>query len=450
METTLDKKRFYSNRDLLKLFLPLTIEQGLEYTVGMAASMMIAQAGESAVSGVSLVDFVMALIISIFAALATGGSVIVGQYLGRKESDNARKAANQLVKSALALSIIITALLYLCKPLILNNLFGSISKEVEYAANEYFMVVEISVPFLALYNAGAAIFRTTGNAKLPMKIMLIMNVLNVAGNALLVSGLHMGVLGVAIPTLFSRVGAALIILYFAYKKDFELKISNFITTRFDFPMLRRILSIGAPFGFENGMFYLGRLVVLSIVSVFGTASIAANSVSGTIVMFEVLPGMAMNLGLSVIISRCVGASDYEQAKYYKKKVRRIMHICFVVSSALVLSCMPLILKVYHLSSEANTMTWTIVIAHAVMMILIWPSGYMLPIVFRGAGDAKFPMVVSIVSMVLCRIALSYVFALGLNMGMLGTWVAMFVDWIVKSIIYEWHDKNEAWTKFKAI
>lgn len=450
METTLEKKRFFTNGDLFSLFLPLTIEQGLEYTVGMAASMMVAQVGESAVSGVSLVDFVMALIISIFAALATGGSVIAGQYLGRKERDNARKAANQMVKAALVLAIIITVLLYLCKPLILHNLFGSISKEVEFAANQYFMVVAISVPFLALYNAGAAIFRTMGNAKLPMKIMLIMNVLNVAGNALLVTGFHMGVLGVAIPTLVSRAGAALIILFLAHKKGFELRIMNFLTEQFDLSMLKRILNIGAPFGFENGMFYLGRLVVLSIVSIFGTASIAANSVSGTIVMFEVLPGMAMNLGLSVIISRCVGAGDYEQAKYYKKKVRLIMHISFVVTSVIVLACMPLILKVYNLSVEANTMTWTIVIAHAVMMILIWPSGYMLPIVFRGAGDAKFPMVVSIVSMIFCRIALSYVFALKFHMGMLGTWAAMFVDWIVKAVIYEWHYKKDAWTKFKVI
>ena len=183
---------------------------------------------------------------------------------------------------------------------------------------------------------------------------------------------------------------------------------------------------------------------------FGTAAIAANSVAGTIVMFEVLPGMAMNLGLSVIISRCVGAGDFEQAKYYKRKVRIIMHIGFVVSSAIVLLLMPLIMNVYNLSTEATTMTWTIVIAHAVLMILIWPSGYMLPIVFRGAGDAKFPMIVSILSMVFCRIVLSYVFAIGFHMGMFGTWVAMFVDWVVKTIIYEWHYKKDKWTKFQAI
>lgn len=450
MKTTLEIKRFFSNRDLLTLFLPLIIEQGLEYTVGMAASMMVAQVGESAVSGVSLVDFVMALIISIFAALATGGSVIASQYLGRNDKTSARRAANQLVKCSLALSAIITVLLYLFKPLILNHLFGSITKEVAVAADQYFVIVAISVPFLALYNTGAAIFRTMGNAKLPMQIMLIMNILNVAGNALLVTGFHMGVEGVAIPTLVSRMGAALIILFLAHNKQFELRITNFLTERFDRAMMKRILNIGVPFGFENGMFYLGRLIVLSVVAMFGTASIAANSVAGTIVMFEVLPGMAMNLGLSVIISRCVGAGDFEQAKYYKKKVRMIMHIGFIICSAIVLALMPLIMHVYHLSAEAASMTWTIVISHAVMMILIWPSGYMLPIVFRGAGDAKFPMMINIASMIFCRIALAYVIAVGLHIGMLGTWVAMFIDWIVKSIIYEWHYKKDKWTKFQAI
>jgi len=450
MEQTAIKKKFFSNHDLFSLFLPLIIEQGLEYTVGMAASMMVAQVGESAVSGVSLVDFVMALIISIFAALATGGSVIAGQYLGRKDKANATKAANQLVKGALLLSIIITVLLYLFKPLILNNLFGAISPEVADAANHYFTIVAISVPFLALYNSGAAIFRTMGNAKLPMQIMLVMNVLNVVGNALLVKGFHMGVDGVAIPTLISRMGAAILVLFFAHRKNCELRLTNFIAEKTDLAMVKRILNIGAPFGFENGMFYLGRLVVLSVVSLFGTASIAANSVAGTIVMFEALPGMAMNLGLSVIISRCIGAGDLEQAKYYKRKVRIIIHIGFVISSTIVLLLMPAIMNIYNLSAEATALTWKIVIVHAILMTLIWPSGYMLPIVFRCAGDARFPMAVSILSMIFCRIVLSYVFAIGLNMGMFGTWLAMFVDWIVKSVIYEWHYKSDKWTLFDAI
>lgn len=441
------KSYFYSNRGLFRLFLPIMVEQGLEYTVGLAASVMVARVGEAAVSGVSLVDFVMALIISIFAALATGGSVIAGQYFGRKEPEHAKAASSQLLKGAFLFSILLTLLLMLVKPFILGTLFGEISPEVKQSAQVYFQYVVLSVPFLALYNCGAAVFRTMGNSRLPMQIMLIMNILNVAGNAILVNVFHMGVAGVAIPTLIARAGAAVIILYMAGKSDMKLSFMGALKTRFDRGLLGKILRIGAPFGFENGMFYLGRIIVLSVVALSGTAAIAANSVGGTIVMFEVLPGMAMNLGLSVVISRCVGAGDYTQADFYKKKVRKMMHGSFVVSTALVIALMPFIMQAYSLSSDAVSMTWFIVVVHGIMMILIWPSGYMLPVVFRGAGDAAVPMIVSIVSMIVFRIALSWVFAVQLHMGMEGTWYAMFVDWIVKSVIFEIYYKKGRWKRF---
>ncbi len=442
--------RFFNNKALFYLFLPLIIEQGLEYLVGLADSMMVAQVGEAAVSGVSLIDFIMMLIISVFAALATGGSVIASQYIGRKDTDNAKLAANQLVKGALIFSLVITAILYVIKPWILSTLFGSISPAVASAANTYFLVVALSIPFLALYNAGAAVFRTVGNAHLPMKIMLVMNIINVVGNAMLVLVFHMGVIGIAIPTLISRIGAAVTVLWFAHKESCELRLVKVFSTRIQRDMMMRILSIGAPFGFESGMFFLGRLIVLSVVALFGTASIAANSVAGSIIMFQVLPGMAINIGLSVIISRCVGAGDYEQANYYKRKIRLIIHTAFAVTSAVVIALMPLLMRIYNLSDEATTMTWTIVIMHGILMTLIWPSGYMLPVVFRGAGEAKFPMITSMLSMLIFRIALSYIFAVHLNMGMIGTWIAMFVDWTVKALLYEWYDRTGRWTNVEAI
>ncbi len=430
-----NKNRMFTNHDLWILFFPLIIEQGLEYVVGLADSMMVAQVGEAAVSGVSLVDFVMALLISLFAALATGGAVVAGQYLGAKKEGEAKASVDQLMKFAFWSSIAIMMLIYVMRPVILDHLFGAIEPEVREAANRYFMIVVLSVPFIALYNSGAAIFRTMGNSKLPMQIMLIMNLLNIAGNALLVMGFHMGVAGVAIPTLVSRVGSAVIVLLMARRKETLLRVSNFVTVKFDRRMTKQILQIGLPFAFENGMFYLGRLIVLSVVALFGTAAIAANSVSGTLVMFEVLPGTAINLGLSVVIARCVGAGDMEQTRYYTKKIFKIIYIGFAISSVTVLALMPLIMRIYALSPEATALTWKIVIAHAVLMTLIWPLGYSYPVVFRAAGDAKFPMVVSMLSMILCRIALSYVFAIGFGMGMLGTWAAMFVDWIAKSVVY---------------
>ena len=442
------KEKLYSNKNLLYLFIPLVIEQGLEYLVGFADSLMVAKVGEAAVSGVSLVDFVMALLISIFTALATGGGAITVQYLGSKKDNEANQSALQMMKVTFYLSIVITLIIFVFKNSILHLLFGSISSDVYHHAMTYLNVVVLSIPFLAIYNGGAAIFRTMNNSKLPMQIMLAMNIVNVIGNALCVFILKMGVEGIAIPTLVSRVGAALLILYFSKKTTIHL--SQLMNIKINRNMIEKILNIGIPFGIENSMFYLGRLIVLSIVSLFGTASIAANSVGGTLVMFQVLPGTAINLGLTSIISRCIGANDYDQAKYYTKKINRWMHISFIISTVIILLLMPLIMSFYNLSSRATSYVWQIIILHGIMMTLIWPYGYMLPIIFRSSGDAKFPMIVSIISMVICRILFSYILAVIFNMGMMGTWYAMFLDWIVKAIIYTYHYIKGKWMNYQVV
>jgi putative MATE family efflux protein len=260
---------------------------------------MVAHVRESAVSGVSLVDFVMALLISLFAALSTGDAVIAGQYMGRNQMEKSREAVDQLVWFVGAISVIIMVIIYLAKPIILNDMFGKITAEVRRDANTYLMITAISIPFLALYNAGAAVFRTMGNSKLPMKVMLAMNIAHAVGNAMLIYGFHFGVEGVAIPTLISRIAAAVIVITLAFNKNRPIYLKKSLKHKFNWLMIKKILGIGVPYGLENGLFYLGRIVVLSLVATFGTAAIAANAVSGTIVMFEALPGMAIGLGLTM-------------------------------------------------------------------------------------------------------------------------------------------------------
>lgn len=449
-QKSLIKNKLFLNQDLFKLFLPVIIEQFLEYLVGLADSIMVAHVGEAAVSGVSLVDFVMALLISLFAALSTGGAVVAGQYMGRKQAEESREAANQLVWFSGAVSILIMVVVYLAKPLILNGLFGQITDEVRRAADTYLMITALSIPFLALYNAGAAIFRTMGNSKLPMKIMLYMNLAHAMGNAILIYGFHFGVEGVAIPTLLARIAAAVVVLAMALNPKQALSIRKSLKHKFNWKMINKILAIGIPYGLENGLFFLGRIVVLSLVAMFGTAAIAANAVSGTIVMFEVLPGMAVGLGLTVVIARCVGAKDYEQAKYYTRKVIGILYAAQVASCAVVLVLLPYILHMYGLSEEATFLTTKIVWWHAGFEVLIWPLAYTLPVTFRAAGDARFPMIVGTLTMIFCRIALAYLFSIYFDMGMLGTWVAMFIDWIVKSIIFVYRYISGSWMEFRAI
>ena len=440
----------YSNRALMALFIPLLIEYGLEFFVGLADSIMVASLGEAAISGVSLVDFLVQLLIFSFSALATGGAVVAGQYLGDNQIERAQDSATQLVWFSTILSTVLMILVIILRQFLIGTLFGHIEADVWHNAELYLYIVALSIPFLAIYNVGAAIFRTTNNARLPMRILLICDVLNVIGNAICIYYLGWDVRGVAIPTVISRALAAVLIMHFAVDKDYKLRIKRTLKHKFDFYILRKVLQVGIPYGIENGLFQLGRVLVLSIVSTFGTMAIAANSVGYAIGIFSVLPGFAINLGLTAVISRCVGANDYEQARYYNKKCLIIVVISHIVINLIIFAGLPLILGIYNLSAQTAQMATEMIIWHGIFAIIIWPLSFTLPATFRGAGDSKSVMYISLAVMFACRIGLSYVIAEWMGIGVFGTWIAMFIDWYVRAGIYIYRYFSNKWTEYRVV
>lgn len=440
----------YSNRALLALFIPLLIEYSLEFFVGFADSVMVASLGEAAISGVSLVDFLVQLLIFSFSALATGGAVVAGQYLGDQNIDKARNSATQLVWFSTILSIVLMIAVIFLKPFLIGILFGQIEADVWANADVYLYFMALSIPFLAIYNAGAAIFRTTNNAVTPMNILLVCDILNVAGNAICIYLLGWDVRGVAIPTVIARVLAAVLILHFLSDDNYKLHIKKTLKHKFDFDLLGKVMKIGIPYGIENGLFQLGRVLVLSLVSTFGTMAIAANSVGYAIGIFSVLPGFAINLGLTAVISNCVGANDYEQARYYNKKCLVMVVISHIVINLLIFLVLPLILGIYNLSPQTEAMAAEMVIWHGIFAVIIWPISFTLPATFRGAGDSKSVMYISLAVMFICRIALSYVIADWMGIGVFGTWIAMFIDWYVRAGIYVYRYFSNKWTEYRVI
>lgn len=440
-----DRRHYlFSNRELANLIGPLVIEQLLAVFVGMADSIMVANVGEAAVSGVSLVDNIMILIINIFAALATGGAVVAGQYIGRKDEKSACKAATQLVWFVSLSAVAIMILVYFGKDIILNQVFGHITAEVKGHADIYLLIVTASIPFIALYNGGAAIFRAMGNSQVSMRVSLLMNAINVTGNAILVFGLRIGTAGVAIPTLISRMVAAIVITVLLCNQTRILHIERTLKFRFDGRMIRKILAIGVPNGLENSMFQLGKILVLSLVSTFGTYAIAANAVSNAIALFQILPGMAISLAITTVISQCVGANDYEQVHYYLKKLLAIIYVAMVGTVALIFLALPLILKAYNLSDQTAAAATNIIHFHGISAMIIWPLSFALPAAYRAAGDAKACMYTSIVSMWIFRIGFSYMVGKYMGLGVFGVWVAMVIDWVVRAICFIIRYFNGKW------
>ncbi|MDE5577056.1 MAG: MATE family efflux transporter, partial [Oscillospiraceae bacterium] len=311
-------EKIFSKKDLAKLIFPLMIELALTLLVGMIDSVMVSSAGEEAVSGVALIDTVFQLLIYIFAAFGTGGAVVAGQYLGAGKQHEARETSGQLVWFSGLISLGITVLIYLLRQLLLKVVFGAITQEVYDCANAYLIISALSIPALSVYESGAAVFRTMGNSKITMYLSAMMNFINICGNAFLIYSLKLGTAGAAIATVISRYAAAIVIICLLLQKKRTLYLEKTLHYKPNGALIKKILSIGVPNGVENGLFQAGKIILVSLVTSFGTSAITANTVCQTIASIQVIPGSAMQLAATTVIARCIGAGDTTQAKYYNR------------------------------------------------------------------------------------------------------------------------------------
>ena len=446
----------FTNKELKKLIVPLIIEQLLGISVGMFDTMMISSLGDSAVSGVSLVDMLNVLMINIFAALATGGAVICAHEIGRLKAERertgevsndypeARFHAVQLLWVLLFASILIAGLAIFFRVGLLRLCFGKIDADVMDFALTYFIISAISYPAIAIYNGLAALFRTMGNSNVTMVASLILNVLNIIGNAILIYGFNMGVAGAAWSSTFSRLFGMVMLLVLIRRKSgaIYIRFSEFCLPKL--APIKRILKIGIPGSLENSVFQLGRILVISMIAGFGTVQVAANAVANNLDSFGVIPGQALGLATITVVGQAIGAGNFEEARKYEQKLLKISFISMAILNILILTTLPLTLKLYSISPEALKLASTLIILHDGFAIIFWPPSFVLPNALRAAQDVKFTMFISIFSMIVFRIFFTWVIGVKLGFGIIGVWIAMIFDWIFRGISFITRIRTGRW------
>ena len=438
----------FTNQDLKRLILPLIVEQALALSVGMVDTMMIASLGEAAMSGVSLVDMINALIINVFAALATGGAVVVSQFIGARKPEMARASTVQLIFVSFVVSLLVMGVCLWLKVPIIRLFFGSITDDVMQSCKTYFFVTSLSFPFLAVYNSCAAIFRSVGRSSVTMYASLMSNILNIIGNTIFIYIIPFGVAGGAGATVFARFAAMLLLLVLLTKPQNGIYIDLKIKFRIDWKVVRKILHIGIPSGIENSLFSLGRVLAVSIISAFGTVQIAANAVANNVDSLGCIGGNAMCLAMITVAGQCVGAGDLAQTRYYIKKLMKISYALQIFWDLAIFAILPFILGFYNLSPETYRLSVILIVIHNGLAMLMWPMGFVFPNALRAANDVRFTMAASVFSMFAFRISLSYVLGYMLQMGAIGVWIAMIVDWIFRIISFVVRYKSGKWLKYK--
>lgn len=442
-------KRF-GNSELKALIIPILIEQFLALLVGIADTLMVSYAGETAVSGVSLVNQLNNVFIMVFTALASGGAIIASQYVGKGDRESGVRSASQLLMITTLISLAAVILVIGFGSGIFGLLFGRVEEEVHEAGMLYLFLSALSYPFLALYNACGGLFRSMSKTKALMNVSIAMNAINVVGNAIGIFVLHAGVAGVAIPSLIARAFAAVVMMYLALQKRNPLYVSWKDVFCWDTAMLKRIFGIAIPNSIENGLFQISKVALSSIVALFGTVQIAANGVAQSFWSMSALFAIAMGPAFITVIGQYMGASDVEGAEYYMKKLLRLTYLGGAAWNLVSLICVPFLLKLYSLSDEGVRLVFWLCVIHNGFNAVMCPVAFALSSGLRAAGDIPFNMYAAIFSTVVCRVLLSLLFGLVLNMGVIGIALAMAGDWTIKAGLTWWRYRSGRWKNFKVI
>lgn len=428
-------KLLFSGRALKALLIPLILEQFLGQLMGVADMMMVSRVGSSSISAVSNVDQLNILVIQVFSALATGAVIICSQYLGRDDRQNANRTAGQVVLTVLTLSMLLTIVCLVFAGPLLNLLFGSVEKEVMEYSVIYFYITAASFPFLALFCAGAAFFRAEGNAKFPMKISIIGNCINIAGNAVLIFVFDLGVKGAAISTLFSRVFCMAVVFYYLRKPRQIIVIRDVLRLKPDFSKIKFILAVGIPAGIENGMFQFGKLAIQSSVATLSTDQMAAQAMA---IMLEGLTGMVgigIGIGMMTVVGQAIGAGRFNEARYYIVKLTSYAFWGVLISSIVIYAATPLIIRLGDMNEISGRICMEMMLAITIVKPFIWAVAFVPAYGIRAAGDVSFSMISSTIIMWTLRVALCIYLIRVSGFGPIAVWIAMFVDWTARALVF---------------
>lgn len=451
MGTTMEQqKELFSNKELKAMIVPLFLEQLLVMLVGMADTLVVSYAGEAAVSGVSLVNQFNTIFIYLFTALASGGAVVISQYIGRNENDSAGKSAGQLLLFSALFSVLIAVIVLVGNKGMLRLLFGRVEDSVMQACITYLRISAYSYPALAVYNAGAAVYRSLGKTDVTMYLSVASNIINVIGNIIGVFVFHAGVAGVAWPSLIARVFSAVVITVLCFRKKNEVAYRAGWIFCWDGKLMGRILNVAVPNGIENGIFQLVKVALSSIVALFGTYQIAANGVAQSIWSMAALAGVSMGPAFITVIGQCMGNQDTEAAEYYFRKLTKITLLLSAAWNLLVFLLTPLFMEFYSLSLETKNLVIWLVLIHNVFNAVAFPFSGALSNGLRAAGDVKFTMYISVASTIFGRLFLSYLLGIMLDMGVVGIAVAMVCDWCIRAVVFLRRQKSGKWKNFQVI
>lgn len=427
-------ERMFDRKAVIRLFWPVFVEQTFAVTINFIATIMVRSVSEDAMAGVGQVGILNLLVMNAFTAVASGVSVVVSQCVGRGDYEGAGRAGSQSVTLILYLSAGMGGLMALLSGPILRALFGDMEPGVLAAADTFFVYSCLSMPFLALFTALSGIVRSTGNVKPPMVYSVLSNVVYVAVAAGCIQGLKLGVAGAGIAMAVSRLIPALLMARMFLRGHGGVFLSR-LTFRLHAAVLSPVLRIAVPSGVDSLIFNGGKLAVNVFLAGMGTPTLAANAIANSMAGVLNLPGTTLQTLSVTMAGQAYGKGDSAEAR---KQVRNLtlggMATLGVMALLMLIALNPII-HWFGPSQETFEQTRGVMLLLLIATPLIWPSSFVTPQGLRACSDVVFTMWISIISMILIRVAGSWLLGVFFNMRLFGVWLSMVLDWIFRGAFF---------------
>jgi putative MATE family efflux protein len=431
---------------LFRLTWPLFLEFLLFMLMGTADTLMLSGISDDAVSAVGVVNQYMFISILIMEVVSNGGSIVVAQYLGARRPREAARIAALSITLNLLLGLSVSAFMLLAGDTILGRM--NLQEQVLAQSRTYMGIVGGFLFIQALINVFSSLIRTYGFTKQSMYVSLGMNVVHILGNYALIFG-HFGapewgVAGAAISTVVSRALALVVFIWMLYQV-MEVRMTPRDLVTFSRDYAGKILKVGLPSAFEQLTYHSCQAVFLYYVTFLGSVALASRQYANAISHYVFLFSLAVGIGTSIMVGRLVGAERKEEA-YHRvlKSLQWSVAITVVVDVAAILLREPLVAT---FTDNADILRLT---CQMIVLSLLLESGRAFNLVLvnslRAAGDARYTVVIGLLSMVCMSLPLGHFLVFKMNLGLAGVWLAVAADEWTRGIVF-WHRwRSRAWEK----
>lgn len=436
-------------KNVLKLAIPIMVEQTFVMLLGVCNTMMAGHIGAQAVSAIGMVDSINMLFISFFAALSVGATVVVAQQIGQEKPKQANETAKQAIVSGFILSAIISLFLWIFRVPLINILYGSAEELIKSNAKLYIEFTLLTYPFVAIEQIANGILRGAGDTKTPMYISMFMNVINIILGYILIYGVNslyipsFGIMGAAIAIAIARMIGTILIIIILFRGSKIIKIRKLFPFKFDMKIQKSIFNIGIPAGMEQVIFNAGKLIVQIFIVTMGTASIAANAIGMSISQIINVPGNALCLAATALVGQYIGRNDIKGAKSTLMYLVKFTTVCLVSIGIIFVPIAEWVASIYTNVPEVIRLTGLLIRSNSIAL-LAWAISFVLSSGLKGAGDTRYTMMTAFIGMWIFRIGLGYIIGMVFKVGILGIWIGMYVDWIVRGTLYLLRLRGNRW------